>query len=76
MCALNIMMGGVVMSSEEAMLLDSQENVAFASEKNAGERKHLARLPCFRLCGPLVDIVIDPGKHSKHHALGFGHNYC
>ena len=49
------------------MLLDSQENVAFALEKNAGERKNLAKLPCFRLCGPLVDIVIDPEKHSKHH---------
>lgn len=41
-----------------------------------GKRRHHVEFPVFRLHGPLINVVIDPYKYSKHHPLGIGHKYC
>eukprot|EP00973_Karenia_brevis_P084146 11675230-Karenia_brevis.AAC.1 len=74
-CKANLLLRGPVLGKEEAQLADEAELEEHRRLYAEGRRPTWAKLPCCRLQGPLLPILVEPGTERAHHPLGFGHNY-
>ena len=71
----NSLLRGPLLTTEEANALDDECKALNRSLYSAGKRRHHVSTPAVQLAGPLLPIVVDDAKYSKHHPLGRGHNY-
>ena len=65
----------LVITPDEADVLDANESERIKNLLSKGLRRHAALTPSVRAHGPLREVVIDPSVSSNHHPLGRGHNY-
>ena len=71
-CRLCLLIQPPLISEEDALQVDLSEHENFRALYKQGKRRHNAELPCFRLQGPLIHVLIDPANASAHHPLGGG----
>ena len=69
-CNENLLMRSPCRSKNEADQLDMVDKESFARLKSQCLRRHAALKPCVQALGPMIDVVIDPGRSSQHHPLG------
>ena len=75
-CKHNLRLRGPIIDEAQACELDKSEALLNVQLQRAGRRRHFVDEPVTRLSGPLLPILLPPGKTaSSHHQLGRGHNY-
>ena len=72
-CKHNYLLRGPVLDEAEASLLDAADYAENRILYAKGLRRHQALCPSMRAFGPLLPLLNE--RPSKHHPLGFGHNY-
>ncbi len=60
-------LAGPIISVDEARELDKAQREAHRKLYASGHKPHKAKVPAFRMPGPLNNILIDPRYVSKHH---------
>ena len=75
-CRENLLMRPPILTHEQADELDAAQYSEIRKLAARGQRRSHASVPCVRLQGPLISVVIDPKYESAHHALGRGRNQC
>ena len=67
---INYLLKGRIMSDAEADALDALAKPEIDALLAKGFRRHHVSSCAVRLSGPLIPVIIDPERYSKHHSLG------
>ena len=74
-CRLNVLLGGSLISAEEAREIAVELREGNRALYARGLRPYAATEQVFRLVGPLPPPIVDPDRQSTHHLLGVGRRH-
>ena len=74
-CKNNSLLRGPVLTQCEADALDEECKGLNRTLYASGKRRHHVDASSYYLQGPLLPILVEAARYSRHHPLGIGHRY-